>query len=63
MAQKQFHCGKPPPAAEPRILMRIRTHVRVRWREKKAEKSPLQKAGATGAVEAEAVRVRRWRTS
>src|ERR1700722_9564552 len=24
LRQAQFHCGKPPPAAEPRILMRIR---------------------------------------
>jgi hypothetical protein len=23
LRQLQFHCGKPPPAAEPRIFMRI----------------------------------------
>ncbi|CDK61441.1 hypothetical protein [Klebsiella pneumoniae IS10] len=25
MAQLQFHCGKPPPAAEPRTLMNMKT--------------------------------------
>src|SRR5713226_4472286 len=49
-AHAQFHWGKPPPAAEPRILTRIDTQrVMLRRGERQKARSSLQKAGARWA--------------
>src|SRR6267378_4209245 len=50
-AHAQFHWGKPPPAAEPRILTRMKTQKVMpmiqRRRKRQNARNPLPKAGAT----------------
>jgi len=54
-AQLQFHWGKPPPAAEPRTLMRMVDGFAGERRSRAGkQKRPLQKAAATVRRSAEA---------
>ena len=44
VGQRQFHCGKPPPAAEPRIRTRIQAMIEV-GDERRGDRSPAGRGG------------------